>query len=76
MANIIKIKRGLKTNLDDLILQEGELAVLLDTQELYIGDNDGNTKPVEIGTKVVNVQDRDTAIAQSKINPNNIYIWS
>lgn len=38
MANIIKIKRGLKANIAQLELLPGELGVALDTQELYVGD--------------------------------------
>lgn len=41
MANIIKIKRGLKENLANLTLLPGELGVTLDTQELYVGDQNG-----------------------------------
>ncbi len=38
MANIIRIKRGLKANIAQLELLPGELGVTLDTQELYVGD--------------------------------------
>lgn len=38
MANIIRIKRGLKANIASLELLPGELGVTLDTQELYVGD--------------------------------------
>lgn len=41
MANTIKIKRGLSSNLDGLTLQEGELATTTDTKKLYIGNADG-----------------------------------
>lgn len=41
MANTIKIKRGLSSNLDSLTLQEGELATTTDTRKLYIGNADG-----------------------------------
>ena len=41
MANTIKIKRGLSSNLDNLTLQEGELATTTDTRKLYIGNADG-----------------------------------
>ena len=41
MANIIKIKRGLEANLANLTLQPGELGVTLDTQKLYVGDQNG-----------------------------------
>lgn len=38
MANTIKIKRGQSSNISGVALQEGELAVTLDTGELYVGD--------------------------------------
>lgn len=41
MANIIKIKRGLKANLPALAI--GELAYCTDTKELFIGVNTGTT---------------------------------
>lgn len=42
MANQIKVKRGLKTNLPTLAL--GEIGFTTDTEELYIGGNNGNVK--------------------------------
>lgn len=47
MANIIKIKRGLKADIDKLTLQAGELGVILDTQELYVGDANGNRQLIK-----------------------------
>lgn len=47
--NTILIKRGLKADLDKLTLLSGELAVALDTQELYVGDKDGNVKIIKGG---------------------------
>ena len=44
MANIIKIKRGLSTNLDNASLQQGELAITTDTQDLYVGTESGIKK--------------------------------
>jgi hypothetical protein len=41
MANLIKIKRGLKANLP--ALEIGELAFCTDTKELFIGRSDGNS---------------------------------
>lgn len=38
MANTIKIKRGQSANISGVALAEGELAVTLDTGELYVGD--------------------------------------
>lgn len=38
MANIIKIKRGLSSNLSKANLQEGELAYATDTKKLYISN--------------------------------------
>lgn len=46
MANTIKIKRGLKKDIDKLTLVAGELGVALDTQELYVGDANGNKQLV------------------------------
>lgn len=47
MANIIKIKRGLKADVDKLTLLPGELGVTLDTQELYVGDAQGNKQLIK-----------------------------
>ncbi len=44
MANIIKIKRGLKADIAKLQLVAGELGVALDTGELYVGNQ--NDTPV------------------------------
>ena len=44
MANTIKIKRGLSSNIDNIILEQGELAITMDTQDLYIGTDSGNKK--------------------------------
>lgn len=49
MANTLKIKRGLKADISKLTLVAGELAVALDTQELYVGDNEGNVKIIKGG---------------------------
>ncbi len=46
MANTIRIKRGLKADIDKLTLLSGELGVALDTQELYVGDANGNKQLV------------------------------
>lgn len=40
MANIIRIKRGLKENLPTLLV--GELAFCTDTNELFVGKDTGN----------------------------------
>ncbi|MFV0497501.1 MAG: hypothetical protein ACK5L0_04910 [Candidatus Fimivivens sp.] len=39
---LIKIKRGLQVNVQDLVLQEGELAVALDTGNVYVGTTAGS----------------------------------
>lgn len=49
MANTILIKRGNKEDISSLTLQAGELAVALDTQELYVGDADGTVQLVKGG---------------------------
>ena len=50
MANIIKIKRGLSSNISNATLEQGELAITTDTQDLYVGTDSGNKK-VESGPK-------------------------
>lgn len=50
MANIIKIKRGLSSNISNATLAQGELAITTDTQDLYVGTDSGNKK-VESGPK-------------------------
>lgn len=47
MANIIKIKRGLKADIANLELLPGELGVTLDTQELYVGDANGQKQLIK-----------------------------
>lgn len=49
MANTILIKRGNKADLSSLELLPGELGIALDTQELYVGDTEGNVKMVKGG---------------------------
>ena len=44
MANIIKIKRGLSSNIDNTTLAQGELAITTDTNELYVGKESGKEK--------------------------------
>lgn len=47
MANTIQIKRGLKENVSKTTLSQGELAIALDTQELYVGLADGTVALVK-----------------------------
>lgn len=49
MANTIRIKRGLKASIDQLTLMPGELGVTLDTQELYVGDLNGEKQIIKAG---------------------------
>lgn len=44
MANTIKIKRGLSSNIDNTTLAQGELAITTDTNELYVGKASGKEK--------------------------------
>ena len=44
MANTIKIKRGLSSNIDNTTLAQGELAITTDTNELYVGKANGKEK--------------------------------
>lgn len=47
MANIIRIKRGLKADVSKLTLLPGELGITLDTQELYVGDANGEKQLIK-----------------------------
>lgn len=47
MANTIKIKRGLSTNLNNANLQDGEIAFTTDTKKLYIS---GTEEPINNNT--------------------------
>ncbi len=62
MAQIIKIKRGLKSTIEDesTVLQYGELAVATDTLKVYFGQSDGQ--------KVVLNPDGGTAETAQKAN--------
>ena len=53
MANIIKIKRGLSSNINNTTLAQGELAITTDTNELYIGTKSGNIKLNESNIKTL-----------------------
>lgn len=44
MANTIKIKRGLSSNIGNTTLAQGELAITTDTNELYVGKESGKEK--------------------------------
>lgn len=44
MANTIKIKHGLSSNIDNTTLAQGELAITTDTNELYVGKESGKEK--------------------------------
>lgn len=56
MANTIKIKRGLSSNINNTILAQGELAITTDTNELYVGVEGGKKK---LGSDVVIIYDTD-----------------
>lgn len=44
MANTIRIKRGLSSDISNVTLEQGELAITIDTQDLYVGTDSGNKK--------------------------------
>lgn len=52
MANTIKIKRGLSSNINNVTLAQGELAITTDTDELYVGKMSGKEK-INMSIKVV-----------------------
>lgn len=80
MANTIKIKRGLSSNIDNATLAQGELAITTDTNELYIGTDSGNKK---VGGGPKNILDgnaigsaRTIGAKDSEGQPLGEYAWA
>lgn len=74
MANIIKIKRGLSSNIDNAALALGELAITTDTHELYIGtDESGKGKTKLNGRSIKNIVDGE---AEGSIRSIDAYDYS
>ena len=69
MANTIKIKRGLSSNISNITLAQGELAITTDTNELYAGTANGNVK--------LNDSNIDEIISIGKVEPTNpsVQLW-
>ena len=55
MANTIKIKRGLSSNIDNTTLAQGELAITTDTNELYVSIIPSPEIPYNFNNEVVMV---------------------
>ena len=80
MANIIKIKRGLSSNISNATLEQGELAITTDTQDLYVGTDSGNKK---VGGVPKNILDgnaigsaRTIGARDSERQPLGEYAWA
>lgn len=80
MANIIKIKRGLSSNISNATLEQGELAIMTDTQDLYVGTDSGNKK---VGGGPKNILDgnaigsaRTIGAKDSEGQPLGEYAWA
>ena len=80
MANTIKIKRGLSSNIDNATLAQGELAITTDTQDLYVGTDSGNKK---VGSGPKNLLDgnaigsaRTIGARDSERQPLGEYAWA
>lgn len=80
MANIIKIKRGLSSNISNATLEQGELAITTDTQDLYVGTGSGNKK---VGGVPKNILDgnaigsaRTIGAKDSEGQPLGEYAWA
>ena len=54
MSNIIKIKRGLSSNISNISLQEGEIACTTDDGGLYIGTSSGNKQIANDYNELIN----------------------
>lgn len=65
MANIIKIKRGLSTDIPNASLEQGELAITTDTNELYVGTEAGKEKLTGGGMDAINIV-ADSSITTEK----------
>lgn len=81
MANTIKIKRGLSTDLNNASLQQGELAMTTDTYNLYVGVGSGNY--IKIGGGPKNISDgkaigsaRTIGAKDSEGQPLGEYAWA
>jgi hypothetical protein len=66
MANTIKIKRGLSTDLNNASLQQGELAMTTDTYNLYVGIGSGDY--IKIGGGPKNILDGEAKYSVRTIN--------
>ena len=80
MANTIKIKRGLSSNISNTTLEQGELAITTDTQDLYVGTDSGNKK---VGGGPKNILDgnavgsaRTIGARDSEGHPLGEYAWA
>lgn len=80
MANVIKIKRGLSSNISNATLEQGELAITTDTQDLYVGTDSGNKK---VGGGPKNILDgnaigsaRTIGAKDSEGQPLGEYAWA
>ena len=80
MANTIKIKRGLSSNINNTTLAQGELAITTDTQDLYVGTDSGNKK---VGGGPKNILDgnaigsaRTIGAKDSEGQPLGEYAWA
>lgn len=80
MANTIKIKRGLSSNISKVTLEQGELAITTDTQDLYVGTDSGNKK---VGGVPKNILDgnaigsaRTIGAKDSEGQPLGEYAWA
>lgn len=80
MANTIKIKRGLSSNIDNITLAQGELAITTNTQDLYVGTDSGNKK---VGSGPKNILDgkaigsaRTIGAKDSEEQPLGEYAWA
>ena len=71
MANIIKIKRGLSTDIPNATLEQGELAITTDTNDLYVGTETGKEKLTGGGMDVINIV-ADSAITMEKTGKADI----
>lgn len=68
MSNIIKLKRGLSTNIGSASLQQGEVAITTDTLELYTNNGTNNVKITQKG-------DSGVYIGETEPTDPDVNVW-
>lgn len=71
MANTIRLKRGLSSNVASASLMEGELALTTDTLELYTSDGEKNVKITQKGEN----GNSGVYVGEEAPTDNDVNVW-